>query len=56
MRFLYNIGIYIYKLGIAVSALFNKKAAKLLKGQRETFAYLKQHIDPGKKYVWFHDA
>ena len=56
MRFLYNIGIYLYQLAIFVVSFFNTKAKKLRIGQAEAFAVLKQKIEPNTRYVWFHAA
>lgn len=56
MRFLYNIGIYLYQLAIFVASFFNTKAKKLRIGQAEAFAVLKQKIEPNTRYVWFHAA
>ena len=56
MRFLYNIGIYLYQLAIFVASFFNTKAKKLRVGQAEAFAVLKQKIEPNTRYVWFHAA
>ncbi len=56
MRFIYNIGIYLYQLAIFVASFFNAKAKKLRIGQAEAFAVLKQKIEPNTRYVWFHAA
>lgn len=56
MRFLYNIGIYLYQLAIFIASFFNTKAKKLRIGQAEAFIVLKQKIDPNARYVWFHAA
>lgn len=56
MRFLYNIGIYLYQLAIFIASFFNTKAKKLRIGQAEAFIVLKQKIDPNTRYVWFHAA
>ena len=56
MRFIYNIGIYLYQLAIFVASFFNTKAKKLRIGQAEAFAVLKQKIEPNTRYVWFHAA
>lgn len=56
MRFIYNIGIYLYQLAIFVASFFNAKAKKLRVGQAEAFAVLKLKIEPNTRYVWFHAA
>ena len=44
MRFLYNIGIYLYQLAIFIASFFNTKAKKLRIGQADAFTVLKQKI------------
>lgn len=53
---LYNLGIYIYMLGVLVCSVFNKKARLMLKGHINVFHILKEHVDPNAKYIWFHAA
>ncbi|MBQ7571895.1 MAG: 3-deoxy-D-manno-octulosonic acid transferase [Bacteroidaceae bacterium] len=53
---LYTIAIYVYQLMVMLVAPFHKKARTLLKGQRNTFKLLKQHVDPQARYIWFHAA
>jgi hypothetical protein len=38
---IYNLGIYIYQLGVKLAALFSDKPAKMVKGHREAFEMLK---------------
>lgn len=56
MHFLYNIGIYLYGFAIMVASLFTSKARKRYKGSIQTFADLKNKIDPADRYVWIHAA
>lgn len=57
MRFLYNIFVYIYKLGIRLAAfLGNEKARKWLKGRSHIFKDLKAAIHEEDKIIWFHCA
>ena len=53
---MYNIGIYLYLLGVAVCSLFSKKVRKMWRGEREAIKVLKQKVDPSAQYVWFHAA
>ncbi|MBQ9187207.1 MAG: 3-deoxy-D-manno-octulosonic acid transferase [Prevotella sp.] len=53
---MYNLGIYLYLLGVAITSLFNEKVRKMWRGERAAIAYLHQHVDPKAKYVWFHAA
>ncbi len=56
MKTIYSIGIYIYGGLIAIASLFNSKARKLFKGQRNALAVLKEKIQPNKHYLWIHAA
>jgi len=56
MKYLYTIGIYLYNLLINIAAIFNKKAATMLRGRRETFSKIKQSFEPGDHVFWFHCA
>lgn len=52
---MYTFGIYIYALFVRLAALFgHKKARKMVAGHREIFSTLKEKLDPGAEYVWFH--
>ena len=52
---MYTFGIYIYALFVRLAALLgHKKARKMLAGHREIFSTLKEKLDPGAEYVWFH--
>jgi 3-deoxy-D-manno-octulosonic-acid transferase len=53
---MYSIAIAFYALAVRLAALFNKKAKKMLAGQRETFSILKKQRDPSAPYIWFHAA
>ena len=41
---------------VRVAALFNRKARKLVKGQKTVFQELKTKLEPSAKYLWFHAA
>lgn len=53
---MYNLGIYFYKLAIAIASLFNKKARLLKAGQATALDLLIEKIEPNAGYVWFHAA
>ncbi|GHT13663.1 3-deoxy-D-manno-octulosonic acid transferase [Bacteroidia bacterium] len=53
---MYNIAIALYSFAVRLVSPFNKKAKKILAGQKETFSILKKEIDPKAKYIWFHAA
>lgn len=47
---------YLYFLFLYIASLFNPKAKRLVKGQRATWQVLKERIEAGEKYIWFHAA
>lgn len=52
---MYTIGIYIYIALVKLVALFgHKKAQKMIAGRKESYDKLKQGIEPGAEYLWFH--
>ncbi len=53
---MYNIIIYLYLFGVAVYSLFNDKVKKMWRGERQAFDVLRQKVEPGARYVWFHAA
>ena len=53
---IYNLGIYLYQLGVKLAALFSDKPAKMVKGHQEVFDLLKNKIDRNARYIWFHAA
>lgn len=53
---IYNLIIYIYQLAVRIAALFNAKAAKMVKGHREVFDILESRIDKTAPRLWFHAA
>lgn len=46
----------LYTSAVHIAALFSKKVAKMVKGEKEAFSVLDQKIEPGAKYLWFHAA
>jgi 3-deoxy-D-manno-octulosonic-acid transferase len=53
---MYNVAIAFYAFVVRLVSPFNKKAKKMLAGQKKTFALLKKEIDGGASYIWFHAA
>lgn len=53
---LYNLVIYLYLFGVKLAALFSEKPALMVKGHRQVFDLLRDHIDRQAKYIWFHAA
>ena len=53
---MYYIAIYLYALIVRLVSPFNKKAKKMLAGQKDTFSILKNQLDPDASYIWFHAA
>lgn len=53
---MYNLGIYLYLIGIAIASLFNEKVRKMWRGERDAIRVLKEKVDPKAQYVWFHAA
>ena len=53
---MYNIIIYAYLLGVAIYSRFNEKVKKMWRGERDAFNILREKVEPGARYVWFHAA
>ena len=53
---MYNLIIYAYLLGVAVYSRFSEKVRKMWRGERDAFRVLRQRVQPGERYVWFHAA
>ena len=53
---MYNLGIYLYQLGVAIVSLFNEKVRKMWRGERQAVRILREQVDPTAQYVWFHAA
>ena len=53
---MYNIIIYIYLCGVAIYSRFNEKVRKMWRGERDAFQVLREKVEPGARYVWFHAA
>ena len=53
---MYNLIIYFYLLGVAIASRFNEKVRKMWRGERDAFRVLREKVEPGVRYVWFHAA
>ncbi|MDE7085583.1 MAG: 3-deoxy-D-manno-octulosonic acid transferase, partial [Prevotella sp.] len=53
---MYNLGIYLYLLAVAIASLFSEKVRKMWRGEREAIRILREKVDPTAQYVWFHAA
>ena len=56
LTLVYNIIIYIYLLGVAVASFFSTKVRKMWRGERDAFDVLRNKVEEGAQYVWFHAA
>ncbi len=56
MSFTYNIFICLYYVGVVIAGIFSNKVRTMRKGEKATFSYLKQNMDPSARYIWFHAA
>lgn len=53
---MYNFGIHLYSLGVAIASHFNDKVGKMWRGEHETFNILREKVDPNAQYIWVHAA
>ena len=53
---MYNLGIYLYLIGVAIVSRFSEKVRKMWRGERDAIRVLREKIDPQAQYVWFHAA
>ena len=53
---MYNLGIFLYLIGVAIASHFNEKVRKMWRGERDAIRMLKEKVDPNAQYVWFHAA
>ncbi len=56
MKAFYLISVRLYVLIIYVAAVFNSKAAEMIKGRKGWRNDLKNQIEENAKYIWFHCA
>lgn len=53
---LYNIAIGLYDLLVHLVAPFSRKPRKMMKGHWVVYELLRQQVEPGSEYIWFHAA
>ena len=53
---MYDIILYLYQLGVMAGSLFSEKVRKMWRGERDAFRVLREKVEPGARYVWFHAA
>ncbi len=53
---MYQIIIYLYLFGVAVCSLFSKKVRMMWRGERAALGLLREKVEDGAQYVWFHAA
>jgi 3-deoxy-D-manno-octulosonic-acid transferase len=53
---LYNLAITLYDFAIHLAAPFSRKPRKMMKGHWVVYELLRQQVEPGEKYIWFHAA
>lgn len=53
---LYNAFSYLYWVGVGVATVFSKKVKMMWDGERDTFHILRDKLEPGARYLWFHAA
>lgn len=53
---LYNLAIVIYDLLVHLAAPFSRKPRKMMKGHWVVYELLRQQVEKGEQYIWFHAA
>lgn len=53
---LYNLAIVIYDLLVHLIAPFSRKPRKMMKGHWVVYELLRQQVEKGEQYIWFHAA
>ena len=53
---MYNFLFYIFEFGVFIASFFNEKVKKMWRGERASFRLLKEKVEPGADYAWFHAA
>lgn len=53
---LYNVGIRLYRSGVAAASLRSVKARLMRKGHRRVWQYLDDNLRKGERYVWVHTS
>ena len=53
-RILYNIFLFLYKIGIRTASLWDQKAKLWLEGRKDFFEKLQKTMIPGERFIWVH--
>ena len=53
---LYNLAIVIYDFFVHLAAPFSRKPRKMMKGHWVVYELLRQQVEKGERYIWFHAA
>ena len=53
---MYSFVICIYLMAVKLVSLFNKKVRLMVRGHAQVFKTLRERIEPGERYIWFHAA
>ena len=53
---LYNLAIVIYDFFVHLAAPFSRKPRKMMKGHWVVYELLRQQVEKGEQYIWFHAA
>lgn len=53
---LYDLAIYLYDVLVHLAAPFNRKAREMMKGHWVVYELLRQQLEEGVRYIWFHAA
>jgi 3-deoxy-D-manno-octulosonic-acid transferase len=56
MKFLYNLGIWIYSAFVHIFSAFDSRAALLVKGRKMWKETISEKLKPGDKVIWIHCA
>lgn len=56
MRFLYQLGIFLYGALLRLIAPFHPKAKLWVSGRKDLLETIEQSVEQGKEYIWFHYA
>ena len=53
---IYNLAIFIYRLGIFIASFFNQKAKFWIDGRKDIFQKIKSQLPDNQKLIWIHCA
>lgn len=53
---MYSFVICIYLFAVKLVSLFNRKVRLMVRGHAQVFKTLRERIEPGERYIWFHAA